>query len=116
MDDVFIFGSGLQGQATSFCPGSSGIPTECRHLGVFAVTESFDRLVAHTCHDLHIDDDVGRIRELHAELRDGEPIGPMQNGITYIVRPRIEPSNLGFSNAFIYCRGHPVILSALHHP
>src|SRR5690606_25176626 len=31
----------------------------------------------------------------------GEPIGPMQNGITYIVRPFIEPSNFGRSVAFI---------------
>ena len=23
----------------------------------------------------------------------GEPIGPMENGITYIVRPRMQPSN-----------------------
>src|SRR5436190_9810091 len=31
----------------------------------------------------------------------GEPIGPMQNGTTYIVRPFIEPSNFGLSSAFI---------------
>ena len=31
-------------------------------------------------------------------IRDiGEPTGPMQNGSTYIVRPRIEPSNNSFS-------------------
>src|SRR6476659_9418116 len=31
----------------------------------------------------------------------GDPIGPMQNGITYIVRPRMEPSNFLVSVAFI---------------
>ncbi len=31
----------------------------------------------------------------------GEPIGPIENGITYIVRPRIEPRNSGSSRSFI---------------
>ena len=31
----------------------------------------------------------------------GEPIGPMENGITYIVRPRIEPLNRPFSVSLI---------------
>ena len=31
----------------------------------------------------------------------GEPTGPMLNGITYMVRPRMQPSNLGVSRAFI---------------
>ena len=31
----------------------------------------------------------------------GEPSGPMLNGTTYIVRPRIQPSNSGRSVAFI---------------
>src|SRR3990170_4007828 len=31
----------------------------------------------------------------------GEPTGPMLKGITYIVRPCIEPSNLGVRMAFI---------------
>ena len=31
----------------------------------------------------------------------GEPIGPMQNGTTYIVRPRMQPSNSARRRAFI---------------
>ena len=31
----------------------------------------------------------------------GEPSGPMLNGMTYIVRPRMLPSSSGFSVAFI---------------
>ena len=31
----------------------------------------------------------------------GEPTGPMLKGMTYIVRPFIEPSNFGVSMAFI---------------
>jgi hypothetical protein len=31
----------------------------------------------------------------------GEPIGPIENGSTYIVRPRMQPSNSCMSRAFI---------------
>ncbi len=31
----------------------------------------------------------------------GEPIGPMLKGITYSVRPRMQPSNFGVSSDFI---------------
>ncbi len=31
----------------------------------------------------------------------GDPSGPIQNGMTYIVRPRIEPRNFGVSRVFI---------------
>ena len=31
----------------------------------------------------------------------GDPIGPMENGTTYIVLPRMQPSNKGFNVALI---------------
>src|SRR3972149_1373549 len=40
----------------------------------------------------------------------GEPTGPMLKGITYIVRPRIEPSNLDFSVALILLGGFQLLV------
>ena len=39
----------------------------------------------------------------------GEPTGPMLNGRTYIVRPRIAPSNSAFSLRRILIRVFPVV-------
>ena len=35
----------------------------------------------------------------------GEPSGPMQNGTTYIVRPRMQPSNSGVQRARVISSG-----------
>jgi hypothetical protein len=40
----------------------------------------------------------------------GEPIGPMLNGITYIVRPRMQPSNRPFSVARISAGGAQLLV------
>src|SRR6478752_7843299 len=84
----------LHGHATSACPGSSGAPTECRHgtnsaspLAVIAESGSAPIRVM-----------IVMLTTTYAESVISTPnigcsasSGPMQNGTTYIVRPRIEP-------------------------
>ncbi len=66
-----MYFSGLQGQGTSACPRASGAPTLCMHgttrltsLSISANTGGPDAR-----HDPHVDDDVGRVGQLHADLR-----------------------------------------------
>ena len=39
----------------------------------------------------------------------GEPTGPMLNGMTYIVRPFMQPSNFGVSSGLHLVGVHPVV-------
>src|SRR3569832_1185042 len=89
----------LQGHGTSFCPGSSGMPTECMHgttrlmsLSISANTNvpmrAMIRMFTTTYGESVISTPICDI---------GDPIGPMLNGSTYIVRPRMQPSNNPFS-------------------
>ena len=97
------FGSGEHGHATSAWPGASGIPTEWRQrvnspfprassarlpmrVMIFILTATYAESVIST-----------------PNCEIGEPIGPIQNGTTYIVRPVIQPSNLRLRIAFISC-------------
>jgi hypothetical protein len=60
------------------------------------------RAFAHAGHDAHRDGDIAAVGDLDAEGAEiFEPSGPMQNGTTYIVRPRMQPSNRPFSRARI---------------
>src|SRR3569833_3089972 len=84
----------LQGQATSIWPGSSGAPTVCTQgtqLPSVPSTSSAPRPVRV----------IGRMLTATLGLSDsstpmceiGEPSGPIENGTTYIVRPRSAPAN-----------------------
>ena len=42
-------------------------------------------------HDAHVDDGVGGVGELDADLRHGRADGAHANGSTYMVRPRMQP-------------------------
>ncbi len=55
------------------------------------VTHLLQRGLAHPGHGAHGDHDVLRVGDLHPELGSSAPSGPMQNGTTYMVRPRIQP-------------------------
>ena len=85
----------LHGHATSFSPRASGAPTECMH-GTTRFTS------------LSISANTGKpIRAMMRMLTTtygesvsctpicdiGDPTGPMLYGSTYMVRPRIQPSN-----------------------
>ena len=77
---------------TSSSPGASGLPTECMHgTKSPSPSASIDR-APHARHDAHVDDDIRRIGQFDADVRQRRPDGPIENGITYIVRPRMQPS------------------------
>src|SRR5260221_7315889 len=95
------FGSGLQGQGTSSWPGLSGMPTVCRHLMNLPLPSALS-----TCSPMRVmirmfTTTYGESESCTPTCAIGEPTGPMLNGITYIVRPFIEPSNFGVNVAFI---------------
>jgi hypothetical protein len=73
---------------------------QARH-EVARLAQDVEHLRAHAGHDAHVDDDVRRVRDLDADVAIGEPSGPMLNGMTYIVRPRMQPSKSRSSLAFI---------------
>src|SRR4051812_13452527 len=89
------------GHGTSCWPASSGAPTECRH-----GTNSPSPSVSRTAWPMRV-----MIRMLTATYGEsvssipmwamGLPSGPIENGTTYIVRPRIEPSKSLRSVSFI---------------
>src|SRR3990172_494174 len=77
------------------------MPTECRHLTNSSVPSALS-----TCSPMRVMIRMFTTRYGESEsctpmCAMGDPTGPMLNGITYIVRPRIEPSNLGVRVAFI---------------
>ena len=56
--------------------------------------DTIKRLRTHACHQVHIHRNVGAVGSPRSRKRAyGEPSGPMQYGITYITRPRMQPSN-----------------------
>ena len=65
--------SSLQGQGTSFWPGASGAPTECMQgtTRLIVLVDLGEDGRADAGHDAHVDDDVGRVGELDADLRHG---------------------------------------------
>src|SRR5215471_16108739 len=98
----FFAGSGSQGQATSFWPGLSGAPTECMQ----GMNEP--SLPSFSSEALPIRVMIRMFTTTYGEsviwmptLQIGESSGPMAKGITYIVRPCIEPLNIVKSFCFI---------------
>src|SRR5690349_1788387 len=93
---------GLQGHFESSCPSSSGAPTVCKHLTkslcgpstsrTFVPTRVMMCMLTTTYSESVISMPMWEI---------DEPSGPMQKGITYMVRPRIEPSSRRFMVAFM---------------
>src|SRR5215469_2005737 len=98
-----MYFSSLHGQGTSFCPGSSGAPTVCKHgttrfssLSISAKTGAPIRAMMRMFTTTY-----GESVNCTPICDIGEPTGPMLNGSTNIVRPAIEPLNKSFSFAFI---------------
>src|SRR3569832_1727995 len=86
----------LHGHGTSFWPGSSGAPTVCMH----GTNSPSTPRTSYTALPLRV-----MIRMLTATYglsesstpmcAIGEPSGPIENGTTSIVRPRMQPRNSG---------------------
>src|SRR5271154_7053238 len=89
-----MYFSELHGQATSAWPGSRGAPTECtagtkKPSSPIASRAALPIRVMIFIEMTTYGESV--ISTPRAEI--GEPIGPIQNGTTYIVRPRMQPAN-----------------------
>src|SRR6201995_218112 len=82
----------LQGHGTPFCPSASGAPTECNAL----TKNPSSPIFSHAALPLRV---MVRIEPTtYSEsvistpsLGSSAPSGPMQNGTTYMVRPRMQP-------------------------
>src|SRR5450432_281399 len=84
----------LHGQGTSASPGASGLPTVCTAGTKYpsAPIASSAALPMRVVTRIEIATYAESVSSTpRAEI--GEPIGPMENGTTYIVRPRMQPSN-----------------------
>ena len=103
------FGSGLHGQGTSSCPASSGMPTEWRHGTNSPSPSAFEHRSPMRVMIFMLTTTYGESEIWTPICAIGEPIGPMLKGMTYIVRPFMQPSNFGVSSAFILSGVHPVV-------
>src|SRR5260221_10299059 len=84
----------LHGHVTSFCPAASGAPTECRH---FTTSPDSPR-TSSTLRPMRVISFMLTATYAESEISTpmcaiGEPSGPMLNGTTYRVRPRMQPLN-----------------------
>ena len=97
--------TGLHGHGTSACPGASGAPTECT-----ARTNSPDDSIARSAGvpiRVMIRIETATYGESVISTPSWEiapPSGPMQNGTTYMTRPRMHPSKISPNVARI-CSG-----------
>src|SRR5947209_5894377 len=82
----------LQGHGTSFWPGSRGAPTECSALTKNPSSPIFARAAFPIRVITFIDTTTYSESVISTpSLGSSAPSGPMQNGTTYIVRPRMQP-------------------------
>src|SRR5690348_10526622 len=85
----------LHGHGPSACPGESGAPTECTALTndpLSSINRSAGRPIR-----VMIRIDTTTYGESLISTPSWEirlPSGPMQNGMTYMVRPRMHPSKI----------------------
>ena len=88
----------LQGQLTSFWPGSSGAPTVCTQ-GTKSPSAPSSSTTARPMRVIRrmFTATYGESDSSTPMCEIGEPSGPMLNGTTYSVRPRIEPRNSALS-------------------
>ena len=98
--------TGLHGHGTSACPGASGAPTEWT-----ALTNDPRSWISRSAGApirVMIRIDTTTYAESVISTPSWEmapPSGPMQNGTTYIVRPRMHPSKTSANVARISCGG-----------
>src|SRR5256885_6112431 len=94
------------GHATSSWPGESGAPTECRHgtkLASSPILVSTSRPIRVM---IRIDTTTYGLSVISTPyIGSAEVSGPMQNGITYIVRPRMLPRYSSVMVRFISAGG-----------
>src|SRR5262245_54766751 len=87
-----FFGSGSQGQETSCWPGLSGAPTEWRQ----GMNDPFGPSLSSTAWPMRVmirmfTTTYGESEISMPTLQIGDSSGPMAKGITYMVRPFMQP-------------------------
>jgi hypothetical protein len=88
-----MYFSALHGHMTSCWPGSSGAPTECKQRTKSAPSPMRSRTSAPIRVMMRIEQTTyGESVSSTPNMGCCAVSGPMQNGITYMVRPRIEPA------------------------
>src|SRR4029079_10312131 len=98
------FSRSLHGHGESAWPGASGAPAECTH----GMNDPLSPKCSTTARPIRVISFM--LMTTYAEslsstpiLAIGEPIGPIEYGTTYIVRPRMQPSKSRFRLARISC-------------
>src|SRR5688572_8348916 len=93
---------GLQGHVLSCCPGSKGAPEECRHLTNSPLSLNASMALAPTRVMMCMFTTTYSLSVICTPiLESGDPKGPMQKGMTYMVLPFMLPFNKPFSIVFI---------------
>src|SRR6476469_634082 len=94
-----IYFSSLQGHGTSFSPGASGAPPLCMQGTTRLIPVSISLNTAEPMRAMIriLTTTYGESVNSTPICENGESIGPMLKGSTYIVRPRIHPRNRDFS-------------------
>ncbi len=91
-----MYFSSLHGHATSCSPGASGAPTECTVLTHGAPAAISRSTSVPTRVMMPIEVTAYALSVTCTPMCErGPPTGPIENGTTYIVRPRMLPSNRG---------------------
>jgi len=90
---MYFFSIGAHGQGASVCPFSSGAPIECRH-GINSpcgpsTSSTFSPTRVMMC---ILQTTYGLSVSSTPIFAMGEPTGPMEKGMTYIVLPLMQPS------------------------
>jgi len=70
MHDIFIFRIGRTRPLDIFFAFRQRHSDRMQTVNEFAVAQRFQRLISHSRHQFHINDDIRRIGKLHAELRN----------------------------------------------
>jgi hypothetical protein len=101
--------SGSHGQVESTWPGASGAPTECMH-GIKLPLPSTSSTRAPMRVMMRILVTTYALSVICTPiLAMGEPNGPMLNGITYSVRPLMQPLKMRFEGGAHFFRSCPIV-------
>src|SRR5438093_2155435 len=109
MADVLMFGDARPGRV--LLVGTDGSTDRMPSLYKIAVgTELLENFRSDASHDVHVCDDIRRIAYFNTHLGDGRTEGTIQYGMTYIVRPLMEPVKSSVSRRLIRVRSFQLLL------
>ena len=88
---MYFWSIGAQGQEHPSARLPGGLRCECRQGMKSPFLSRTPIPCADAGHDVHIADDIRAVGDFDADFRSGRPMGPMEKGMTYIVRPFMQP-------------------------